>query len=221
LSDPKTDSKVGPDTEKVRINYSVGYQAGGDLKRKGIDIDQEILLRGVEDAVFGREALMTRQEMREVLTDLQKRVVRDQEQRVRKEAAKNLAAGKVFLTENRKQEGVVTLPSGLQYRIIKEGVGKRPKQDDTVTVHYRGTLIDGTEVDRSDISGKPPTFRADRVIPGWKEALMMMNEGAKWQLFIPPDLAYGQRRNGRIGPNSTLIFELELLSVKGNTSNGE
>ncbi|MDA8085030.1 MAG: FKBP-type peptidyl-prolyl cis-trans isomerase [Nitrospiraceae bacterium] len=204
--------------QRGKTSYSVGYRVGGDMKSQGIEINARVLLKGVEDAIAGREPLLNRQEMRKALVDLQSQVVKDEKKKVAEEAAANLAAGRKFLEENAGRPGVVTLPSGLQYRIIREGTGRRPRPGDTVTVLYRGTLIDGTEVDSSYAGGNPVTFRADRVIPGWKEALALMNEGAKWQLFLPPALAYAQRRNGRIGPNSTLIFELELLSVNGNAS---
>ena len=139
-----------------------------------------------------------------------------------KAAQDNLARGKAFLEENAKKEGVKTLPSGLQYRVIQEGSGATPGATDTVTVNYRGTLIDGTEFDSSYSRGKPATFRADRVIRGWTEALQMMKEGAKWELFIPPDLAYGERgAGGKIGPNSTLVFEVELVSVGKNGTEGQ
>ena len=199
--------------EKVRLSYSVGYQVGGDFLRQGTDINPELLLKGVQDALAGKEPLMTPQEMRTTLVDLQKKVAAVQDQKRKVEVDKNLAEGKTFLAENRKKVGVKTLPSGLQYRIVAEGSGKTPKSTDTVTVHYRGTLIDGTEFDSSYSRGKPATFGVGRVIAGWTEALQLMKEGAKWQLFIPPDLAYGDKRTGNIEPNSTLIFEVELISV--------
>ena len=199
--------------EKVRLSYSVGYQVGGDFLRQGTDINPELLLKGVQDALAGNEPLMTPEEMRTTLVDLQKKVAAAQNQKNKAQADKNLAEGKVFLAENAKKAGVKTLPSGLQYRIIVEGSGKTPKSTDTVTVHYHGTLIDGTEFDSSYSRGKPATFGADRVIAGWTEALQLMKEGARWQLFIPPELAYGDKRTGNIEPNSTLIFDVELISV--------
>jgi FKBP-type peptidyl-prolyl cis-trans isomerase FklB len=207
------DRKADPATEKVRTNYSIGYEVGGDLKRQGVEVDSGMLMKGVEDAVSGHEPLLTRQQMREILVDLQKRVVKGQEEKVKQEAARNLAEGEAFLAENGKKEGVVTLPSGLQYKVIKDGSGRRPKAEDTVAVHYRGRLIDGSEFDSSLKRGEPAVFKADHVIPGWKEALPLMKEGSKWQLFVPSALGYGQRRDGRIGPNSTLIFEVELVSI--------
>jgi len=199
--------------EKVRLSYSVGYQVGGDFLRQGTDINPELVLKGVRDALAGNEPLMSQKDMRTTLINLQKTVAEAQKQKILAQAEKNLAEGKVFLAENAKKAGVKTLPSGLQYQVIKEGSGAMPKATDTVTVHYRGTLIDGTEFDSSYSRGKPATFGADRVIAGWTEALQLMKEGAKWQLFIPPELAYGDKRTGNIEPNSTLIFEVELISV--------
>ena len=199
--------------EKVRLSYSVGYQVGGDFKRQGLDINPEMLLKGVQDALLGKEPLMSSQEMRTTLVEVQKTVAAAQNQKNKAQADKNLAEGKVFLAENAKKAGVKTLPSGLQYQVIKEGAGAMPKATDTVTVHYRGTLIDGTEFDSSYSRGKPATFGVGRVIAGWTEALQLMKEGARWQLFIPSKLAYGDKQTGNIEPNSTLIFDVELISV--------
>ena len=200
--------------EKTRINYSVGYQIGGDFKRQGIEIDPEMLVKGIQDGLAGKATLMTPEEMNQALVDLKKRITADQQKAQKKAAEENLAAGRDFLEKNRNGEGVRVLPSGLQYKIMHEGTGETPTATDTVTVHYRGTLIDGTEFDSSYSRGKPATFQANRVIAGWNEALQMMREGSKWQLFIPANLAYGERSAGsRIAPNSTLIFEVELISV--------
>lgn len=201
--------------EKDKINYSVGYQVGSDLKRQGVEIKPEVLVKGVQDAIDGTEPLLSQEDMRSTLVALQKRIMAAQQEQNMKKAQENLAAGKAFLDENAKKNGVKTLPSGLQYMVIKEGTGKKPGKNDTVTVDYRGTLIDGTEFDSSFKRGQPATFQLNRVIPGWTEALQLMKEGSKWKLFIPPDLAYGERgAGGTIGPNSTLIFDVELLSVK-------
>jgi len=201
--------------EKERINYSVGYQVGGDFKRQGLEIDPEVMLRGMQDAFAEKEPLMTPKEMRSTLVELKKRITAGQKEQQREAAEKNLTEGRAFLAENGKKEGVTTLPSGLQYRVLAAGKGEAPKATDTVTAHYRGTLIDGTEFDSSYHRDQPATFRADRVIEGWKEALQMMKPGAKYELFIPPELAYGQRGLGSlVGPNSTLIFEVELISVQ-------
>ena len=159
--------------------------------------------------------LLTEQEIREITTAFQKEMMAKQEELNKKLGEKNKKEGEVFLAENKKKEGVKTLPSGLQYKVIKAGTGKKPKLTDTVTTNYRGTLIDGTEFDSSYRRGQPASFPVNGVIPGWTEALQLMEEGAKWQLFVPPNLAYGDRGAGRqIGPNATLIFEVELISIQ-------
>lgn len=211
-----SDGNAGPKDEKIKASYSVGHKVGTDLNRNGVEVDPGEVLRGVQDALAGREPAIPRQEMQSVLAELQNQIIKAQEEKVKTDAEKNLAEGKAFLAANAKKEGVIELPGGLQYKIIEEGTGIKPKDKDTVTVQYRGTLINGTEFDSSYRRGKPATFRTDQVIAGWKEALLLMKEGSKWQLFIPPSLAYGDRNTGRIGPNSTLIFEVELIKVSGS-----
>jgi FKBP-type peptidyl-prolyl cis-trans isomerase FklB len=158
---------------------------------------------------------MTEQEVNETLTAFQKEMAAQQAERNKILVEKNKKEGEIFLAENKKKEGVVTLPSGLQYKVIKEGTGETPKLTDTVTVNYSGTLIEGTEFDSSYRRGQPATFPVKGVIAGWTEALQLMKVGSKWQLFIPSNLAYGERGAGRdIGPNTTLIFDVELLSIK-------
>jgi FKBP-type peptidyl-prolyl cis-trans isomerase FklB len=201
--------------ETQKLSYSIGYQVGGDFKRQGLEIDPDLVVRGVLDAHSGSEPLMTAEEMRQTLTELRQRAVAAAKQQREEQAAKNLAAGEAFLAENAGKEGVKTLPSGLQYQVLSEGEGDPPGATDTVTVHYRGTLIDGSEFDSSYGRGEPATFPLDRVIPGWTEGLQLMRPGAKYRLFVPAELGYGERGSGRnIGPNSTLIFEVELLSVQ-------
>jgi FKBP-type peptidyl-prolyl cis-trans isomerase FklB len=203
------------DNENDRVNYSIGYQIGGDFERQGMKLNSEVLVKGIEDALGGADPLMTPSEMRTTLVELKRRIVAKENEKKKAAAEKNLKDGQAFLAENTKKPGVTTLPSGLQYRIIQEGDGIPPKPTDTVTVHYRGTLLDGTEFDSSYSRNQPATFRADRVIEGWKEALQRMKPGAKYELFIPSNLAYGERGGGgKIGPNSTLIFEVEMLSVQ-------
>jgi len=198
-----------------RISYSVGYQVGGDFQRQGVALNPELMLKGVQDAMSGEKPLMTQPEMEKTLIDLKRKIVSIQQGRRKEAAEKNLAVGKKFLEENAKKEGVKTLPSGLQYKVIAKGSGKPPGETDSVTVNYKGTLIDGTEFDSSYKRGKPATFRVDGVIAGWTEGLQLMKPGAKWQLFIPANLAYGERGAGsRIGPNSALVFEIELISVQ-------
>jgi len=203
--------------EKTRTSYSVGYQVGGDFKRQGMEINPEILVKGIQDALKDAQPAMTEEEMRQTLVDLQKRVTEAQQEEKRMQSERNIVEGKEFLTANAGKEGVTVLSSGLQYQVVTEGEGNAPKATDTVTVHYRGTLTDGTEFDSSYSRNQPATFALNRVITGWTEGLQLMKPGAKYKLFIPPDLAYGERGAGaQIGPNSTLIFEVELLDVKSS-----
>ncbi|GAB4227707.1 MAG: macrophage infectivity potentiator Mip [Deltaproteobacteria bacterium] len=200
--------------EKEKINYSIGYQIGGDFKRQGIELDPDLLVLGIRDAAGGVEPRLPAQEMRKTLVDLKRKVEADERKRQRDLAAKRRAEGEAFLAANGKKEGVVTLPSGLQYKVIEAGTGTSPGPSDNVTVHYRGTLVDGTEFDSSRKRNAPATFGVDRVIPAWKEALPMMREGAKWRLFVPAKLGYGEHGVGaKIPPDSVLIFEVELVSV--------
>jgi len=196
--------------ETDKINYSVGHQIGGDFKRQGVELSPEAIVQGIQDALSGSETLLTQEEMRTVLVNLKKKIVSDERAQRVQEEAKYRAEGQEFLAANAKKEGVVTLPSGLQYKVLQEGTGKSPGPNDSVTVHYRGTLINGNEFDSSYRKNEPATFRLGGVIKGWTEALQFMKEGAKWQLFIPPELAYGRR-----GPlaDRTLIFEVVLISV--------
>ena len=197
--------------QKDKMSYIIGMDIGNNLKTQSIDVEPNILAKGVKDALTGGKPLLTEQEIRETMTAFQN------EMRVKQEvvARKNKEQGDSFLAENKKKEGVKTLQSGLQYKVIKVGVGKKPKLNDYVTTHYRGTLIDGTEFDSSYKRGQPATFQVSGVIPGWTEALQLMETGAKWQLFIPSNLAYGERgAGGVIGPNATLIFEIELISIQ-------
>ena len=197
--------------QKDKMSYIIGMDIGNNLKKQSIDVEPNILAKGVKDALTGGKPLLTEQEIRETMTAFQN------EMRVKQEvvARKNKEQGDSFLAENKKKEGVKTLQSGLQYKVIKVGVGKKPKLNDYVTTHYRGTLIDGTEFDSSYKRGQPTTFQVSGVIPGWTEALQLMETGAKWQLFIPSNLAYGERGSGGvIGPNATLIFEIELISIQ-------
>jgi FKBP-type peptidyl-prolyl cis-trans isomerase FklB len=190
--------------QKEKVSYIIGMDIGGNLKRQLIDVDPNIFARGIKDALSGEKPLLTEQEIQETMIAFQREVMEKQKKR-----------GEAFLAENKNKEGVKTLPSGLQYKVIKAGTGKIPKLNDTVTTHYRGTLIDGTEFDSSYKRGQPVSFQVSGVIPGWTEALQLMQEGAKWQLFIPSNLAYSERgAGGVIGPNATLIFEMELISIQ-------
>jgi FKBP-type peptidyl-prolyl cis-trans isomerase FklB len=202
-------------TPKDKVSYAIGAQIGSDMKKQTIDIDPDVLGKGLKDGFQGSKLLLTDEEMRGALSGLQQQMVAKQTERMRELGAKNKQAGTAFLAENKKKEGVKVLPSGLQYKVVKEGTGKMPKADDTVTVNYKGTLIDGTEFDSSYKRGEPATFPVKGVIKGWTEALQLMKVGSKWELFIPSELAYGEQPAGRvIGPNSTLLFEVELLGIK-------
>lgn len=202
-------------TPKEKQSYSIGADIGSKLKSQSIEIDPDTLAQGIKDAVSGGKLLLTEQEINETLSTLQKELMEKQAERAKQLGEKNKKEGEAFLSENKKKEGVKTLPSGLQYKVIKEGTGKTPKADDTVVTNYRGTLTDGTEFDSSYKRGQPATFPVKGVIAGWTEALQLMKEGSKWELFIPSSLAYGERGAGNvIGPNATLIFEIELISVK-------
>ena len=200
--------------EKEKLSYALGMDLGNQLRKLSIEVDPALFGKGLGDALAGGKTLLTGDEVRAAVAILQAEMKRRQAE-VRKTGAEDSKkAGEAFLAENKKKEGVVTLPSGLQYKVLTTGDGKKPTADDTVQVHYRGTLINGTEFDSSYNRGQPATFKVTGVIPGWTEALMLMPVGSKWQLFIPSELAYAERGAGReIGPNETLIFELELLAI--------
>lgn len=201
--------------EKDKVSYSIGLEIGSKLKSQSIDINADILASGVKDALSGSKPLMTESEIQETMTAFQKEMMAKQAEKTKALAEKNKKEGDAFLEENKKKEGIKTTSSGLQYKVIKDGEGPMPKATDTVTVNYRGTLVDGTEFDSSYKRGEPATFPVNGVIPGWVEALQLMKVGSKFQLFIPSGLAYGERGAGQqIGPNSALIFEVELLSIK-------
>jgi FKBP-type peptidyl-prolyl cis-trans isomerase FklB len=202
-------------TPKDKLSYSVGMNIGKSFKRDNVDVDPAILLRAIKDVLGGGKLLMTDQEAQSTLTALQADLRKKQEQEAQQLAETNKKEGDAFLAANKTKDGVVALPSGLQYKILQEGTGPKPTAADTVTVNYRGTLLDGTEFDSSYKHGQPASFPVGQIIKGWTEALLLMPVGSKWQLFIPPDLAYGSRQPGpTIGPNSTLVFEVELLSIQ-------
>ncbi len=203
--------------QKDRESYSLGYQFGQSLKQQGLDIDLDVYTAAIRDALGPKKPLMSQDEIRLTISELQKRVMAARQNELKEKAEKNFIEGKAFLEKNREKEGVKTLPDGLQYKVLAEGPGNTPKATDTVQVNYRGTFIDGTEFDSSYKRGQPATFQVDGVIKGWTETLQLMKVGSKWQLFIPPYLAYGERGMGRIPPNSTLIFEIELLSIGDGT----
>lgn len=209
------ENKVELKSTKDKVSYAIGTRIAQDLSRQKLDLTPEMVAAGLKDAMAGDKMLLTEEESRTVLMDFQKELMASREAEMKAVGEKNAKEGKAFLAANAKKKGVVTLPSGLQYKIITKGKGTSPGKDDTVTVNYRGTLIDGKEFDSSYKRGKPATFPVNGVIPGWTEALQLMKEGSKWELFIPADLAYGERGAGdAIGPNATLVFEVELMSIK-------
>jgi FKBP-type peptidyl-prolyl cis-trans isomerase FklB len=202
-------------SDKEKLSYSVGMDIGANLKRQSIEVDPELLAKGFKDSYTGGKTLLTEEESREAIQNFQKQMMAKQAEAMKQQAEKNKADGEKFLAENKAKEGVKTTASGLQYKVIREGTGMSPTADNTVEVHYRGTLIDGKEFDSSYKRNQTATFPVSGVIPGWTEGLQLMKEGGKYELFIPPDLAYGERGAGReIGPNAALVFEVELISVK-------
>ncbi|OYV93154.1 MAG: hypothetical protein B7Z73_03805 [Planctomycetia bacterium 21-64-5] len=206
------------------LSYMQGYELGKQVSQFtaiGIDLDNEILMAAFKDALEGKEPTMSEKDRMAAMPDIQKLVQEKRTAKLRELGAKNKAEGKAFLAQNKKKEGVKTLPSGLQYKVLKSGKGETPKRTDTVKAHYKGTLLNGNEFDSSYRRGQPASFPVNGVIPGWTEALQLMKVGDKWQLFIPSELAYGEQGagNGGIPPNATLVFEVELLGVeKGNRS---
>ena len=177
---------------KDKESYSLGYQFGQSLKAQGLSINLEVYNSGIQDALGGTKPLLSQEEIRKTVSELMQRVMAAREKGLREKAEKNLSEGKIFMEENKQREGVKTLPSGLQYKVLTEGSGKTPKATDEVTINYRGSLLDGSEIGGTYKSGKPGTFRVDRVIRGWTEALLLMKEGSKWQLFVPPEPSAGR-----------------------------
>jgi len=205
-------------TPKDKNSYAIGMNIGKGLKdnlKKGdVDVSPAILARGLRDALEGNKQLLTDEESKATLEALQKDVQKRQQELHDTAVAKNQKDGEAYLAANKEKAGVVTLPSGLQYRIIQEGTGPKPSATDTVVVNYSGKLIDGTEFDSSAKHGQPLTHPVGGLVPGWTEALQLMPVGSKWELVIPASLAYGDRQQGPIGPNSTLVFEVELVSIQ-------
>ncbi|MEJ2469629.1 MAG: FKBP-type peptidyl-prolyl cis-trans isomerase [Desulfuromonadales bacterium] len=208
-------SDVTLDNAKNRISYTIGVNMAKDFKNQEMDLDPDALVQGMKDQLAGKELQLSEEEMIQEIQTFQKTMQAKMMAKVEALAAENKAAGEAFLAKNAEEEGVVVTDSGLQYKIIEPGEGESPGPQDVATVNYRGTLIDGTQFDSSYDRGQPATFPVGGVIPGWTEALQLMKPGAKWTLYIPAELAYGERGAGQdIGPNATLIFDVELLSVQ-------
>ncbi len=201
-------------TEKDKQSYAIGLNIGKSLHRDGVDVEPKVFLQGLQDALANGKVLLTDDEMKTVMTDLQKDLQQKQAEKRQALIESNKKEGAAFLAANATKPGVVTLPSGLQYKVLVAGTGPKPSATDSVVCNYRGSLLDNTEFDSSYKRGQPATFPVSGVIKGWTEALQLMPVGSKWQLFIPSDLAYGERGQGPIGPNATLVFEVELLSIK-------
>jgi FKBP-type peptidyl-prolyl cis-trans isomerase len=201
--------------KKEKLSYVIGVDIGKALQKQGVPIDPEIVAKGLKDGMSGGKLLMSDQEIQETMMSFQKEMRAKQEEANKQIGEKNKKEGEIFLAQNKTKEGVTTLPSGLQYKVVKTGTGKKPKATDTVVTHYKGTLLNGTEFDSSFTRNQPATFKVNGVIRGWTEALQLMEEGAKWILYVPAALAYGDRGAGQqIGPNATLIFEVELISIQ-------
>ncbi len=211
-----------PKSDQEKASYALGVELGKGIRLQRVEVDADLLVKGLRDALSGGPFLLGDDELRKGLASYRSEVRRAQIEQRQKlaTAAKTLPednrkAGDAFFAANKEKPGVVTLPNGLQYRILEEGNGRKPVETDTIECRYRGTFIDGTEFDNSDRAGKPATFKLSEVMPGWREALLLMPAGSRWQLFVPPQLAYGERgAPPAIGPNATLIFELELVAVK-------
>jgi len=202
-------------TYEEKVSYGLGVDMARNLKRMGITFDAEILTRGFKEEVSGGKLLMTERELREIMSTHHDELARKREETMRLMAEENRKMGEAFLAENRTKEGVVTLPSGLQYKILRAGSGRKPTDNDTIVCNYRATLVNEVEFDSSHRTGQPATFNVKGLIPGWAEAVKLMPLGSKWQLFIPPQLAYGERGGIRnIGPNTTIILELELIEIE-------
>jgi FKBP-type peptidyl-prolyl cis-trans isomerase FklB len=215
----KTQKALTLGTQKDKESYAIGMNFGASLHKQSVEVNSEILIRGLKDSLAGGKTLLTEDESRALIAGLQAGIRKQQEEKMAQAGEANMKDGQAFLAANKSKDGVVTLPSGLQYKILQAGTGPKPSTSDSVVCNYRGTLINGTEFDSSYKRGQPATFPVSGVIKGWTEALQLMPTGSKWQLFVPADLAYGARGAGPgIGPNSTLIFEVELISIPAKTN---
>lgn len=216
---PSIRAEEPPKDSKDKASYSIGLNIGMNMKHQGLELNPTMIGKGFSDAFSGAKPLMTDEEMKETMQAFQTEMQSKMMAHRAEEGTKNKAAGEAYLAENKSKDGVVTLPSGLQYKVIKEGKGEKPKSSDTVETKYRGTLIDGKEFDSSN--DQTATFPVSGVIPGWTEALQLMPVGSKWQLFVPSNLAYGENAPPSIGPNSTLVFDVDLVGIKKGAEKAE
>ena len=208
-------------TQKEKLSYAIGMEMGKGVKAQQLDVDPSVLMQGLKDALSDGKSQMSDDEVRQVITQLQQEIRQKQAQAQQAAAVENKTKGDAFLADNAKKQGVVALPDGLQYKVLTPGQGKKPAENDTVLCNYKGTFLDGTVFDSSAQAGKPVPFEVKNVIPGFKEILQLMPVGSKWQVFIPSNLAYGERgAGGVIGPNATLIFEIELVGIEDGTPAG-
>ena len=202
-------------TQKEKLSYAIGTEMAKGVKAEGLDVDPDILIQGLKDTLTDAQSLMTDEEVHTIIAGLQEQMRQKQKQELAVLGAENKKKGDEFLAENAKKAGVITLPSGLQYKVITAGQGKKPQETDTVLCNYTGKFLNGTVFDSSERVGKPVPFQVNNVIPGFKEALQLMPVGSKWQIFVPSKLAYGENGAGNvIAPNETLIFEVELVSIQ-------
>ena len=202
-------------TQKEKVSYALGMSVGANLHKQSVDVDPGLIMQGLQDGLAGGKTQLSEEEARAALMELQSDLRRKQQEKIQQAGEANRKEGSAFLAANKEKEGVVTLPSGLQYKILSAGTGPKPTTSDSVVCNYRGTLVDGKEFDSSYKRGQPATFPVSGVIRGWTEALQLMPVGSKWQLFVPSELAYGERGQGAdIGPYAVLIFDVELLSIQ-------
>lgn len=210
-SDQATDEELNPNAQ---LSYAIGWQTGQNIVQQNLEVDENSLIQGLSDALDGADSKWTDEEMKAALQQLQQTMMARQQAKTQEQASANQAASREFLRANEARDEVTTLSNGLQYEVLSSGDGPKPAATDTVTVHYRGTLIDGTEFDSSYSRGTPATFALNRVIAGWTQGLQLMNVGSKWKLYIPAELGYGMRGSPpRIGPGAALVFEVELLEI--------
>ncbi len=212
-------TKKDLENEQAKYSYALGLDVSMNFKQRNMDVDEKFFLAGFKDGTAGKMDIMNEEEKGAALQEFQTKMIKKMQEDMTKKAAENKAKGEKFLEENKKKEGVKVTESGLQYKVITEGKGPKPTAEDMVECHYKGTLLDGTEFDSSYKRNQPAKFPLNRVIKGWTEGLQLMSKGAKYQFFIPSDLAYGERGNSRIGPGETLIFEVELINFEKAPAN--